>query len=188
MHWLSRLMCVAFTTLIASCAPKADLDKANADVARLSTEVEALKQQSARQVAAIAELEKRLAAAQGQLQQAELKVNTTAEQLASANNQLSSAVLQLSRKPDLPVSVSFRPAALGPGLVARFTTTVKQDVPVQVTVRSKAFGTSKQFRLHLQSAGLVELGHAEGAPLEPGDELLLENQAFSPATVRVTAR
>lgn len=182
-----RSLYIVSTSLLVACAPKADLDKAMADVARLSTEVEALTRASASQQATIADLQKRLAAAQEQLQQAEQRVSATSEQLASTSTQLSSAVQQLTRKPALPVSVSFRRAALGPGFVARFATTVKQDVPVQVTVKSLAFGSTKQVRLHLHSAGLVELGHAEGVALEPGDELLLENQAYSPTAIKVVA-
>lgn len=55
-----------------------------------------------------------------------------------------------------------------------------------VTFKSRAFGTTQQFRANLLAAGVGGLGHAEGAALDLQDELLLENQNYSPALVKVT--
>ena len=83
----------------------------------------------------------------------------------------------------MPVKVSLRKALLGGGYVAVFSTTVKQDFPILVTVRSKALGTSKQYRVNLSSAGTTEMGTSDGFDVDPDDELFLENTNFESATL-----
>lgn len=173
------VLCAAVAALFAGCAPKADLEKANAEVTRLTAEVTSLKKSNDDLTASIAGLEKRQAELQAQLAQA-------TQQLSTAAQHLSSAEQELAKKPAIPVSVKFRPAGFGPGYVATFQTTIKQDFPMLVTFRSRALGTTQQFRVNLRAAGVSELGHAEGAALDLQDELLLENQHYSPALVKVS--
>jgi hypothetical protein len=109
-------------------------------------------------------------------------------QLDAARLENTQLKAQLSRKPDLPVKISFRRALTGPGYVAMFSTTVKAPVPVLATVKSTALGTSKKFELHLQSDSTTELGHLEGAVIEDGDTITLENTNYSSVSKLVSMR
>lgn len=87
--------------------------------------------------------------------------------------------------PELPVSVTFRTAMLGPGNVAVFNTTVKAPISVLVTVESAALGTKKQFELHLDPNRATELGHLEGVVIESGDLITVHNQNYDSYKVRL---
>ena len=166
---IQKFLLVVFFALLAGCAPKSDLDKATAEVQRLTERVKHLDELNNTQREKILGLEK-----------ANSELN---DRIGRASERLASAEQQLARKPQMPVSVSLRKALLGGGYVAVFVTTVKQDFPILVTVKSKALGTSQQFRVNLPATGTAELGRAEGASIEPADELLLENQNYEPRRV-----
>jgi hypothetical protein len=87
--------------------------------------------------------------------------------------------------PELPVSVSFRTAMMGPGNVAVFNTTIKSPISVLVIVESAALGTKKQFELHLDPTRPSELGHLEGVVIESGDVITVQNQKYAPIRVRL---
>ena len=106
-----------------------------------------------------------------------------AERLKAENAQLKA---ELAKKPVLPVKMSLRKAMMGPGYVAIFNTTVKNPVPVLVTVKSAALGTAKKFELHLNPNTPAELGHLEGAVIENGDSITLENNNYSSASFTVS--
>jgi hypothetical protein len=88
-------------------------------------------------------------------------------------------------KPELPITVSLRKAIMGPGNVAIFNTTIKSPVPILVTLHSSAFGTDKRFELHLEPAHSTELGHMEGAVIENGDTITIENQNYASRSFKV---
>ncbi|MBI4825154.1 MAG: hypothetical protein HY807_01845 [Nitrospirae bacterium] len=104
-------------------------------------------------------------------------------QIAELQSKLSEAKSELERKPAMPVKVTFRQALLGPGFVAVFNTTIKQDFPVLVTVKSKALGISQKFKLRLSYVATSELGHSEGVTIEAGDEVIVENNNYEPLVV-----
>ncbi len=118
-------------------------------------------------------------AAKKQIEQLQTQVST----LQTENAQLKA---QLAKKPELPVTMSLRKAMMGPGFVAVFNTTVKSPVSVLAKIRSAALGTTKQFELHLNPSAPTELGHMEGAVIENGDVITLENNNYS--TVTFTAK
>lgn len=72
---------------------------------------------------------------------------------------------------------------MGPGGVAVFQTTIKEDFPVIVTCKSKALGTVNRFRLNLSATGTAELGHMQGAAIFPGDEITVENNEYESISV-----
>ena len=148
--------------LTTACAPKSEVDKAQAEARELAAKVESLERQNNEQRTRISELE------------------TAVKQ---QSGKLAAAQQQLDRKPPMPVRVSLRKALLGGGYVAVFSTTVKQDFPVLVTVKSKALGTSKQYRVNLSSTGTTEMGTSDGFNVDPDDELFLENTNFESATL-----
>lgn len=92
---------------------------------------------------------------------------------------------EVDTKPELPITVSFREAMMGPGNVAIFNTTIKSPVPILVTLHSSAFGTDKRFELHLEPSHSTELGHMEGAVIENGDTITIENQNYAPHSFKV---
>lgn len=112
----------------------------------------------------------------------ELQAQITA--LSAENTHLKD---QLAKKPELPVTLSLRKAVMGPGFVAAFNTTIKSPISVLVTIKSAALGTTKQLELHLNPTGPAEIGHLEGAIIEAGDTITLENSNYSSATFTVNA-
>lgn len=146
---------MVLSLLFAACVSKSELEKAQTENNNLRAQVAQLQQQ-------VTELQSKL---------------------QETSSQLSTATSELARKPTIPVKISFRRALLGPGYVAVFNTTIKQDFPVLVTIKSKALGTSQKFRLSLSQATSTELGHSEGAPIEAGDEIIIENTNYEPLAV-----
>ncbi len=177
MKFLSFLVLGLF--LLSACVPKSDLDEANKKIAELQTQI----------VAAQAETEKIKAQATAAQAEAD-RVKVEAERAKNENENLEAQNSQLQakvdEKPRLPVTVSFRNAAMGPGKVAVFSTTIKSPVPISVTLHSSAFGTDKKFELHLDPTSRTELGHMEGAVIENGDTITIENQNYSAVSVTVS--
>jgi hypothetical protein len=124
----------------------------------------------------IAESQAQAAAAQVEIE----KIKAEAKRLRAA------AEAAENKKPALPVTVSFRKAIMGPGNVAVFNTTIKAPVAVLVHLHSAALGTTKQFELHLESNHATQLGHFEGAVIENGDRITIENQNYSPVSFTVS--
>jgi outer membrane murein-binding lipoprotein Lpp len=151
---------VAVSIVVGACAPRSEVDKAQTEAKELAAKVGWLERQNDEQRKRITELE---AAA------------------AQQSAKLASAQQQLDRKPAIPVKVRLRPALLGGGYVAVFSTTIKQDFPILVTVKSKALGTSKQYRVNMSSTGTTEMGTSDGFNVDPDDELLLENTNYESA-------
>ena len=103
-------------------------------------------------------------------------------QLQAENAQLRA---RLERKPEIPLTMSVRKALTGPGYVAVFNTTTKSPVSAIATLNSKSLGTTKRFELHVNPTVASELGHLEGAVIEEGDTITVENQSHSPLTFTV---
>ena len=93
-----------------------------------------------------------------------------------------------AKKQELPITMSLRKALLGPGYVAIFKTTIKDSVPVLVTLDSAALGTRKKFELQLSAVGATELGHVEGAVIQDNDTITVENTKYTPAKFTVNGK
>lgn len=100
--------------------------------------------------------------------------------LAEANARISdvNAALQQASKRDLPVSVSFRPALLGSGLVATFKNNSSQTLEVAAVFSSPSTGQQKQTNLVIPPSGVQEIGYAEGWPFAAGNHVTLTNNEF----------
>lgn len=170
-----RMLVLSAFLFLLGCAPKADLDAANQKASDLQSQLAVAQ-------AEIAKLQAQIVAAQSETEKTKAQAALEAQSLEAKAAQLQAKV---NEKPEIPVSMSFRKALTGPGLVAVFTTTVKSAVPVLVTHKSSALGTTKQFELHLDPKLSKELGHLEGATISSGDSITIENQNFSPKTVVV---
>ena len=84
----------------------------------------------------------------------------------------------------MPVKIGLRKALLGGGNIAAFSTTIKEDFPILVTVKSKALGTSKQFRLNLSASSATEVGASNGVQIDFEDEIIVENTNYRTSTYR----
>ena len=150
---------------LSACAPKSELDEANKKIAELQAQAAASQAETAKIRA-----------------EAEAAKNTN-QNLEAQNSQLQAKV---DEKPELPVTLSFRKAIMGPGNVAIFNTTIKAPIAVLVNLHSAALGTTKQIELHLDSTHPTELGYMEGAVIENGDTITVENQNYSPISFTVS--
>lgn len=90
------------------------------------------------------------------------------------------AKLQQASKRDLPISVSFRQALLGSGLVATFKNNSSQTLEVAAVFSSPSTGQQKQTNLVIPSNGVQEIGHAEGWAFAAGNHVTLTNNEFRP--------
>ena|SRR6266849_3959068 len=108
------------------------------------------------------------------------------KQIAELQAQVQALKGELAKKPKLPVTMALRRAMLGPGYVAVFNTTIKSPVSVLATIKSKALSTTKKFELHLDPSTATELGYREGATIEAGDTITLENNNYSPVSFVVS--
>lgn len=177
MKALSSLVLIVF--ILSACVPKSDLDEANKKIAELQAQI----------AAAQAETEKIKAQATSTQAEAD-KIRVEAEVAKNENQNLEAKNSQLQakvdEKPELPVTVSFRKAQMGPGGVAIFNTTIKSQVPILITVYSASLGTTKHFERQLAATHPTELGHMEGAALNNGDTITIANQNYSPINIKVS--
>jgi predicted nuclease with TOPRIM domain len=160
-----KVMPLLVLVLLSACAPKSELDEANKKIAELQAQAAASQAETAKIRA-----------------EAEAAKNTN-QNLEAQNSQLQAKV---DEKPELPVTLSFRKAIMEPGYVAIFNTTIKAPVAVLVNLHSAALGTTKQIELHLDSTHPTELGRMEGAVIENGDTITIENQNYSPISFTVS--
>lgn len=107
------------------------------------------------------------------LQQAQQQLLTTHDQLMQAT------------KPDLPVSLGFRPALLGSGLVGVFKNTSSSSLEVAAIFSSPATGSRQEANLVIPPNGVKEIGHAEGWPFAPGQHIKLTNNRYRTAEYEV---
>lgn len=150
---------------LAACVPKSELEEAKAQTVQLQAQTAQL---------------------QAQNEQLQQRVHELEIQVGAAGEKLTATEKQLTRRPALPVKVSFRPALMGPGLVALFETTTKDSFPILVSIKSKALGNTQQFRLNLNYQNHSSLGHLEGASIEAGDEITVENKNYESMTMVVS--
>ena len=88
-------------------------------------------------------------------------------------------------KPPLPVSIGFRQAMMGPGLVAQFRNNSDTMLEVRATFRSTDTNMANTFDLVLPAHGMREFGWAEGWQFVPGQTIELMNNRFRTGTMTV---
>lgn len=88
-------------------------------------------------------------------------------------------------KPELPLTVEFRTAMLGSGLVAKFKNTSSRNLGIKATFENKTFAEAKVDRLLLRPFETVERGWAEGWQFMSGESITLEHEDYSPKTLKV---
>ena len=85
-------------------------------------------------------------------------------------------------KKPLPVTVSFRAAALQQGLVAEIRNSSSEPLKIGFTLHSAGSGTAKQGELFLPPNGMTEIGWMEGWRFVPGETVTLKNSNYRTLT------
>jgi hypothetical protein len=88
-------------------------------------------------------------------------------------------------KPELPVSVNFRHAILGQGLVAQFRNNSGAALEVALKLTRPATNTYQSEVLELPSTGVTEVGPLDGWMFVAGQDVELRNVSYRPMKVIV---
>lgn len=115
------------------------------------------------------------------------KLDAAQTRIAQLEQEVGQLRAQLARKPDLPITLGFRKALLGSGLVAVVETVEKKPLTILVTLDSAALGTKKSKEMRLNPTGINELSYSDGLTIEPGDTLTFENSNFTAVSFKVPA-
>jgi anti-sigma-K factor RskA len=83
-------------------------------------------------------------------------------------------IAELSKR-DLPITVSFRSALLGSGLVGVFKNHSSSSLEVAAVMSSPTTNQEKRANLVIPANGSQEIGHAEGWPFAAGHRIKLSN-------------
>jgi len=86
---------------------------------------------------------------------------------------------------EVPVEVASRKALLGPGHVVQINNLLDESITVQLTLMRNAVGEKSHQTVTIGASGRVELGHKEGLPFAPGDELIVESGEYMPLRARI---
>jgi hypothetical protein len=97
------------------------------------------------------------------------------QELAARTN-----ALQQETKRDLPVTVTFRHAFLGSGLVAAFKNNSAETLEMAAEFSSSATGQQREAHLVIQAGGAQEFGDHEGWAFSSGHHVKLSNAQFRP--------
>jgi hypothetical protein len=116
-----------------------------------------------------AQLHQQIAHASSQIQQ------------QSAQMQQQVSELRAEAKPDLPLSVGFRPAILGTGLVMELRNNSASELEIAAVFSSEATGQHQQRNLVLPPNRIVQLGSSEGWAFEPGQRITFSNTNYRAA-------
>ena len=99
----------------------------------------------------------------------------------ASNLQRQSTVIQAEAKPDLPLSVGFRHAILGTGLVMELRNNSGSQIEVGAAFTSEATGLTQQRNIVLPANLVVQLGSSQGWAFVPGQHIAFKNANFRPA-------
>lgn len=81
-------------------------------------------------------------------------------------------------KPALPVTVEYRPALTGPGLVLKVNNTSTRHLTIIATLRNPTLNDSRSFRFDIPPQSFGEVGHREGWKLASGDRITLRHNDY----------
>lgn len=106
-------------------------------------------------------------------------LDVTASQLRSdLTATQSNLVAILSKKPHVPVRVSFRRSLLGRGLVGIFENTSDKYLSVIIELTNPTLKRTKRITLNLNPGVKQEIGHGEGWPFASGDVISLYHNDY----------
>lgn len=109
-----------------------------------------------------------------------------ADQLLEVTTEgLNQANTELAKKPDLPVSISYRQAMMGSGLVSQFTNNSDRFLSIVATFQNPTTNQHTILRLDLTPNVTKEIGHMEGWTFSSGDQITMQNNDYEPITMTV---
>lgn len=123
----------------------------------------------------VSDLQSQLAATKGQDAQLQNQLSQSEDQ----TSQLQGKVAQES-KPDLPITVSYRRAVLGGGLVALIRNNSRQPLEVSAMFGNPDTGSGTRRDIVLAAQQIMQLGHIQGWTFAPGQRVLLYNAKYRP--------
>ena len=88
-------------------------------------------------------------------------------------------------KPALPVSVTFREAALQKSKVAQIHSNSNESLKIVVVCVGKDGAAKKSSELLLEPKGLLQIGHMEGWPFLTGEKVVVKSAGFADLSVDV---
>lgn len=91
--------------------------------------------------------------------------------------------LVYEKMPDLPIKVGVRQALLSNTLVLQLTAFSRESIRVQIVWAAE--GTTQQRIVELYPNQLKELGHQEGYPFKPGDEVSISSSGYRQQNLRM---
>ena len=105
-------------------------------------------------------------------------------QIAQLSTELRRESTQLTAeaKPDLPITMGFRPAILGQGLVMELRNNSGSDIEVAAVFSSDVTGQNQRRNLVLPANRILSFGSNEGWAFEPGQHVSLSNTSYRPGT------
>jgi hypothetical protein len=114
-------------------------------------------------------LREQLAAATSDAQQAHTQANAEQQMLVK------------EARPDLPVTMGFRPSLLGNGKVAVMQNISNSEIEVTLDVMSPATGLTFHRALVIEPHGVQQIGKAEGWEFATGQQVRMNNPKYRPA-------
>ena len=106
-------------------------------------------------------------------------------QTVAAETQEVQAKEALLNTPEVPVTVSYRQAFAGPGLVAVFRNTSLKTLSVLATFFNPTTGQQRSSQLTITPQGVAEIGHAEGWAFASGDKITLKGADYREVSAQV---
>jgi hypothetical protein len=104
---------------------------------------------------------------------------------AKAHTREQATVLQAESKPDLPLSVGFRPAILGASLVMELRNNSASELEIAAVFSSDATGQLQRRNLVLPPNRIVNVGSSEGWAFAPGQRVTFSNASYRAVDVIV---
>jgi hypothetical protein len=142
----------------------------------LNFDLSEIKRRLSKEIETHQQTERYLIETRNQLTNSLREIEQLKAQLAYKDSDYQAAV---SKKPALPVTVSFRTSMLGKGLVAVVENTSERYLTVVLSVRNPTLSTARRFKLELGPKASTDFGHLEGWQFASGDEVGLFNDEFA---------
>lgn len=99
---------------------------------------------------------------------------------ADANKKIAAASL-----PEVAVTVGFRTALLGSGLVARVSNVSGESIPLSLEAKRPLSNQSRVFDVVVDNGGFVEIGHREGWSFVNGDTITVSQPGHKAKTYTI---
>jgi hypothetical protein len=100
-----------------------------------------------------------------------------------AGDRAAQAAEAAARLPAMPVSIAYRKAVMGPGLVVIFKNQTQRSLSLSATFTNPTLHQQQTFRVDLAPMGSREVGHLEGWNFASGDTVKLAHADYKPMLI-----